>query len=96
MQTFDGQPVIDWETEYEDVDIDEVLAGKSTHVTKQQQAGLFIRKWLAEGAVASTEIRALAEEAGISFATFKAAKHEIGVMAKKRDGIWWWELPPRE
>ena len=30
---------------------------------------------------------------GISFNTFKAAKKEIGVKAKKREDGWWWELP---
>jgi hypothetical protein len=59
MQSFEGQPVVDWETEYENVDLEEVLAGKSTHITKQQEAGLYLRKWLAEAALPSTEIMTL-------------------------------------
>jgi len=46
--------------------------------------------------MAATEIMTSAEEVGISFAIFKAAKREFGVKAKKRDGVWWWELPPIE
>jgi hypothetical protein len=42
---YEGQPVVDWENEYEEVDLEEVLAGKSAHVTKQQQAGLY-SPWL--------------------------------------------------
>jgi putative DNA primase/helicase len=96
IEDFEGQPVVDWESEYESVDLEEVLAGTSTHITKQQEASRYLRKWLAEEAVASTEIMTLAEDVGISFATFKAAKREAGVKAKKRDGVWWWELSPRE
>jgi putative DNA primase/helicase len=96
ISTFEGQPVVDWENEYEEVNLEEVLAGKSAHVTKQQRAGLYLRKWLADSALAATEIMARAEEVGISFPTFKAAKREVGVSARKRHDGWWWELPPSE
>lgn len=93
IQNFEGQPVVDWENEYADVDLEEVLAGKSNHITKQHEACLYLRKWLAEGALASTEIAALAREVGISFNTFKAAKKEIGVLSEKRKDGWYWGLP---
>ncbi|MCK1403589.1 AAA family ATPase [Bradyrhizobium sp. 4] len=90
--SYSGQPVVDWEGDYEEVDLEAVLAGKSAHVTKQQQAVLFLQKWLAEGAMSSKDVEAAAEDIGISFATFKAAKREAGVVAKRLRGIWWWQI----
>jgi hypothetical protein len=96
MRNVDGQAQIEWGADYEQVDFDEVLAGRRAHFTKQQEAAVILRKSLADGPVRSTDIRELAKELDISFNTFKAAKKEIGVVAKKRDDIWWWELLPRE
>jgi hypothetical protein len=39
MQDDDQEPIADWETEWEDVDVDAVLSEKAAHVTKQQQVG---------------------------------------------------------
>jgi putative DNA primase/helicase len=89
----EGQPVIDWDTEWENVDIDEVLAGKSIHVTKVQQAASIIQTWLAEGPKPAREVDELAEKAGYHVNTFKAAKKELGVVSVKRDDGWWWALP---
>ena len=88
-----GQPIIDWDTEWESVDIEDVLAGKSIHVTKVQQAGSIIRAWLAEGPKPARDVDKLAEEAGFHINTFKAAKKEVGVLSEKREGGWWWRLP---
>ncbi|WP_234684689.1 AAA family ATPase [Bradyrhizobium monzae] len=92
VSSYLGQPVVDWEGDYEEVDLEAVVAGKSAHVTKQQQAVLYLQKWLAEGPMTSYEVMAHAEGVGISPGTFKAAKSEAGVVAKRRDGVWWWDL----
>lgn len=93
MRNVDGQAEIEWGADYEDVDFDEVLAGKAAHFTKQQEAAVMLRKWLKDGPLRSPEIRALAGEVDISFNTFKAAKKEIGIVAKKQEDVWWWQLP---
>jgi hypothetical protein len=93
MRNIDGQAEIEWGSDYEEVDFDEVLAGKVAHFTKQQEAAALLRKWLKEGPLQSSEIRALAKEVGIGFNTFKAAKKEIGIVAKRCDDAWWWHLP---
>ncbi|MGY2849315.1 hypothetical protein ACVIWU_000801 [Bradyrhizobium sp. USDA 4509] len=93
MSNYEGQPTIEWDTEWEDVDIEEVLAGKSTHVTKVQQAMFIIQNWLADGAKPAREADRLAQEAGFHINTFKAAKKEVGVVSVKRDDGWWWCLP---
>ncbi|MCC8946480.1 AAA family ATPase [Bradyrhizobium sp. Arg62] len=93
MSNHAGQPIVEWDTEWEDVDTEEVLAGKSVHVTKVQQAVFIIQNWLAEGARPAREVDHLAQKARFHLNTFKAAKKEIGVISEKRDDGWWWALP---
>lgn len=93
MKTFEGQPVIEWETEYADVDINEVLTGKSIYTTKQQKAVFALRKLLMDGPMQSTEIELKADELDISWNTFKAAKKELGIKSERIDNVWWWQLP---
>ena len=60
-------------------------------------------EWLAaellNGARKATEIKILAEKAGISERTLKRAKADLGVVAKQVSGQshggWTWELPSR-
>lgn len=93
MTNVDGQAQIEWGSEYEELDLDEVLAGKSRHLTKGDEAEIALRRWLTEGPMSVTDIKQLAEEAAISFATFKIAKKEVGVKSEKRADGWWWGLP---
>ena len=93
VTSYEGQPVINWDTEWENVNIDEVLAGRSIHVTKVQQAASIIQTWLADGPKPAREVDGLADKAGCHLNTFKAAKKEIGVLSVKRDDGWWWTLP---
>lgn len=90
---YEGQPIVEWDTDWENVDIEDVLNGRSVHVTKVQQAAFIIRNWLEDGPKPARDVEQLAEEAGSHINTFKAAKKEIGVISEKRDDGWWWSLP---
>jgi putative DNA primase/helicase len=94
MTNVDGQAQIEWGADYEDLDFEEVLSGKSRHRTKGDEAAIALRRWLAEEPMSAVEIRQRFAEIGISPGTFKIAKKEIGVASEKRsDGSWWWSLP---
>jgi GTPase SAR1 family protein len=94
MNDVNGQAEIRWGADYEDVDVEQTLSGKTAHVTKQQQAASWLRQWLADSPLPSREIERRSNERGVHFNTVKAAKKEIGVKSLKRDDGWWWELPP--
>jgi putative DNA primase/helicase len=96
MLDVEGQPQIKWGTDYEDLDLDEVLAGKNENLTKREEADILLRRWLKDGPLRSIEVRERVKEAGIALNTFKAAKKDIGVVSKKIDDVWWWELPAAE
>jgi len=72
-----------------DAVIDDVISGDSTgRMSKLEIASEFLRDILAEEAMDSVELSALAEEHGIRMATLKRAKENIGVEAKKVAGRW--------
>jgi RecA-family ATPase len=65
-----------------------------------EEAGEFLRTLLADGPVAQREVQSAAREAGISMATIKRAKEELGVDSvavreRGKRGIqeWLWSLP---
>jgi RecA-family ATPase len=65
-----------------------------------EAAGEFLRNLLADGPVAQRDVKAAAREAGISMATAKKAKRELGVqsVAVREEGkrgvqVWQWSLP---
>ena len=65
-----------------------------------EAAGEFLRTLLADGPVAQRDVKAAAREAGISMATAKKAKRELGVqsVAVREEGKrgvqgWSWSLP---
>ncbi|WP_271605538.1 AAA family ATPase [Bradyrhizobium sp. CCBAU 11434] len=88
-----GRPRVEWGTEYEDVNLNAVLAGQASHVGKRDQAVLLLHEWLAEGTRPVRDIQQLALAVGFHWNTFKAAKKEIGIVVKKRTDGWWWALP---
>jgi putative DNA primase/helicase len=93
MRNADGQAQIDWGAEYEDVDLNQVLAGKSNHVTKLEQASSILRGWLADGPLPTVEIKRRTQKLNFHFNTMRAAKKEIAAIARRRDDAWSWELP---
>ena len=50
----------------------------------------FLQEALADGPVASNQLRELAEETGISEPTLKRAKNKLGVKAEKNEDGWYW------
>ncbi len=90
------QPIVEWEMEWEDVDVDAVLSEKAAHVTKQQQAGFKLRAFLADGPRSARDARELTRKLGYHFNTMKAAKKECGIISEKREDGWWWSLPIQE
>jgi hypothetical protein len=83
-----------------DVTLDEMLDGKYDEKkraqkppTKRDDAKDFIIAKLAGGEVSATEIKLLAEDAGISKNTLERAKSDFGVRSFQRDGAWLWALP---
>lgn len=88
-----GRPRIEWGTEYEDVNLNAVLAGQASHVGKRGQAVLLLHEWLADGPRPVRKIQQLAAEVGFHWNTFKAAKKESGIGVKRRADGWWWHLP---
>lgn len=89
----EGEPKVEWEHDWQDVDIDALIKGRGFHVTKQQRAALLLRARLVDGPVSAKEIELWAEKLGMHFNTVKAAKKEIGAKSQKRDDGWWWKLP---
>jgi len=84
-----------------DVTLDEMLDGKFDKKRRQQQqqpskrddAKDFITDTLSNGAIPAAEIKALAENAGISKNTLERAKSELGVTSVQQNGAWIWQMP---
>jgi hypothetical protein len=58
-----------------------------------QEAMDFLRKILADGALPPKEVQEEAKGAGISPATLRRAKEELGVLSEKDGLVWTWRLP---
>ena len=94
IEDLKGQPRVEWETGWEDdVNVADMLAGRSAHVTKQQEAANTLRLWLAGGPVPAVDVQHKAKQLNIHFNTFKAAKKHLGIVSKRLGDVWWWELP---
>lgn len=85
--------VVDEEAEIIVAEMD--TAGKNFTGSAIQSACEFLSETLQNGPRLATEIETLSEEAGISRATLKRAKKQIGITAKKTgmDAGWIWQLP---
>jgi putative DNA primase/helicase len=84
--------IVEWGTEWEKVDPDDLVAAKK--LSKQRDAVVRLREWLADGPVHSDELRKRARELDISPRTLDLAKKVLGVQSKKhRSGGWFWHLP---
>ena len=72
-----------------DATLEDVVSGdRSVRMSKLELASEFLKEVLAEDAMSSVELAALAEENGIAPATLKRAKESIGVDAKRVNGRW--------
>jgi hypothetical protein len=84
---------IEWDQDWQDVDVDELLADQRT--SKKGQAETLLRQWLAQGPVRTEKLQELAQQHHISWRTVCAAKKVIGVISQKPKGKlhWTWRLP---
>jgi DNA polymerase III epsilon subunit-like protein len=90
-----GVPIrYDWQT-----DAPTFLNFMAEDETAMEKATAFLRRVLANGALASEEVKALAEKEGISRRTLWRAKSRLGVKSAKRvngdEVVWIWFLPDR-
>jgi hypothetical protein len=89
---WDSKPVL--------ITANEALAADAVgtaHRSAGDEGAEFLRELLANGQVPVAQIADQSKGAGISWATVRRAKKELGVIACKSDmaGGWTWELPPR-
>jgi hypothetical protein len=101
-QSFDFTNGFTWQGEC-DVTVEELMGKKKrkppAESSSSQSDGQFakarrlIETELAAGPVLVVDMEQMAEDAGISFKTFKRAKDALGVTSFRRDGKWYWTLP---
>lgn len=92
-------PCVGWESEPVTVNPDSVLASEGKHDDKREARSLvaeWLQELLANGPVASDEVKNAANEAGHSWSTVRRAKDRIGIRVRRigfgPDGKWSWEL----
>ncbi len=91
-----GAPVVMWEPDPVDIDINEALSTESDdYRTERQEAGDWLETELLGKPIAASELRRMAAAAGHSWTTVKRAKKDIGAEAKKCGfkGGWMWYHP---
>jgi RecA/RadA recombinase len=94
-QAFDvgGTLLMDWMGDYEG-DLKRLFDSDAALISrKQAQAEDFLQTELAGGERISSELLALAKEKGISKSVLGRARHSLGVISTKRNGIWYCRLP---
>lgn len=65
----------------------------SQAISKKERAKEILKIILSAGMVKSNDILARMEELGISARTVRAAQKELGVTARRKNNVWFWELP---
>jgi len=77
-----------------DVDVDEVMSGKSQKLSQGDKAVQIIFDALSNGsAVSANELFKIALDENVSIKTLKRMKSELGVVSEKRADGWYWRLP---
>ena len=92
---------IEWDGEV-DVTADDIISAEAdvTQIGKLEEAGMFLKNFLADGPKKATEIMSAASQEGIAAATVKRAAQHIAVIKHKEGyaagGYWVWELPSKQ
>lgn len=73
---------------------EEAGTGVTVKLSKQAQAADMLRVILSDGPVKATEIQRLFDDEDISDRTIMMTKKTLGIHSLKKDGVWYWELPP--
>jgi putative DNA primase/helicase len=86
---------VDWEPEPVAMTADEVLAAGGKSSLALDEAEDFLQALLADGPVTSKQVEEEAQEVGITKATLRRAKKELGIKPRKNSmkGGWLWALP---
>jgi hypothetical protein len=91
-------PYVAWDDQHVTITANEALAADATPERGSfAEAKEFLEELLADGPVPSTEVKADADAAGLSWSTIKRAKAKLKIEAKK-SGLkagWLWSLPRR-
>jgi hypothetical protein len=91
-------PTIFWDAEPVTMSADQALAAQGMDdddAPARSEAEDFLRNLLADGPRATRELQSEAKAAGLSWATIRRAKDQLGAVAAKTgiDGGWTWTLP---
>jgi AAA domain-containing protein len=88
-----GVAKIEW-LEQVEIDAEEVLNGLADKGSVPTWATNFLRQALADGPMPSADLRALAEEHGISWNTIQRARHKLAIEVHPsgQRGVWVWEM----
>jgi len=88
-------PFIVWHSQYVEMTANEAMAAAGGSTAKRARE--FLQERLRSGPVKADDLVEEAKQEGISFATLRRAKKELGIKSRKGgfDGEWIWELPPR-
>lgn len=63
---------------------------------RKKKAKEVLKIILSDGMVKSSDILTRMEELGISARTVRTAQKELGVVARRKKDLWFWELPSSE
>jgi hypothetical protein len=83
---------VDWGTDWEEADIDEIMANKRK--SKKGEAVELLQQWLAEGPLPVEEVQQRTKKHAIGWRTMQDASKEVGVRSYKEGvtGPWSWRL----
>jgi putative DNA primase/helicase len=88
-------PYIVWHPQHVEITANEAMAAAGGHTAKRE-AREFLLERLEAGPVNSDDIMEEAKQEGISIATLRRAKKELGIKSRRQGGskgTWTWELP---
>ena len=80
-----------------DADPDELTGGRQStdreDKNRLEEAKEFLQSWLSDDPAPASEVIKAARESGISEASLRRAKKDLGIIAKKSGKVWLWQLP---
>jgi AAA domain/Primase C terminal 2 (PriCT-2) len=91
-------PYIVWHPQHVEITANEAM--QAGNGTAKREAREFLLERLEAGPVNSDDLVAEAKQEGITFATLRRAKKDLGIKSRKQRGdiasTWTWELPPKK
>jgi putative DNA primase/helicase len=93
MHTVGRYHRVDWGRDWQDVDVDELMADKRK--SKKGKAAKLLQQWLADGPLEVDEVKRRAKKHDIGWRTMNEASNEAGVRKHKGRGTndrWSWSL----